>query len=183
MTARSKKKDSLLQMGQETENTIMQSLVMATETTQEQFVVSEGDFNVDDKDSLPKSINYLEVLEADSSEAYMNTNADFPEGPISDEAATEDVVASTINLDATLSIQNVVKLYGILKKSYAANNAIEIDASHVTSIDTATLQLFVALKKDATKQKKEDVFFQPSPRFIESARLLDLLEILDITSV
>jgi anti-anti-sigma regulatory factor len=74
-------------------------------------------------------------------------------------------------------------LYEKLKKSYAAYDAIEIDASHVTSVDTATLQLFVALKKDAIKQKKEVDFFQPSARFIESARLLDLLEILDITYV
>jgi anti-anti-sigma regulatory factor len=53
----------------------------------------------------------------------------------------------------------------------------------VASVDTATLQLFVALKKDAIKQKKEVDFFQPSPRFIESARLLDLLDILEIIHV
>jgi anti-anti-sigma regulatory factor len=97
--------------------------------------------------------------------------------------ATGDVAASAINLDETLSIQNIVKLHEELKKSYAANDAIEIDASHVAAIDTATLQLFVALRKDAAKQKKEVVFFQPSQRFIESARLLGLLEILGITSV
>jgi anti-anti-sigma regulatory factor len=187
MAARNKKKDTQSQMSQETENTTMGALVMAAETAQEQFVVSDGDFNVDvdvdDTDNLSESVNNPEILEADSSEVDMDTNADLPKAQSPDEAVTDDAVEPVINLDATLSIQNVVKLYEMLKKSYAANDAIEIDASHVNSVDTATLQLFVALKKDALKQKKEVVFFQPSPRFIESARLLDLLEILDITSV
>jgi anti-anti-sigma regulatory factor len=94
--------------------------------------------------------------------------------------AAEDVVASIINLDATLTIQNVAALYGTLKKCHSANNAIEINASQVSSIDTATLQMLVALKKDAVKQQKGVVFAAPSLRFIESAGLLGLLGILDI---
>jgi anti-anti-sigma regulatory factor len=162
MTARNKKKGSTLKMSQETENTIMEGMVMATEIAQEQFVVSDGGLSVDDTGGLFESVSNLEILATDSSEVDMKASADFPEDQATDEAATEDVVASAINLDATLSIQNVVKLYGILKKSYAANDSIEIDASHVTSIDTATLQLFVALKKDAVKQKRS-CFFSAIP--------------------
>lgn len=183
MAARNKKKDSLFPAGQETENTIMEGLVMAAETGQEQTVVSDGEFIVDDIDSLPEGFNNPENLEADSNEVDMNTDTDLPETMSSDEVVTDDVIEPVINLDPNLSIQNVVKLYEKLKKSYSAYDAIEIDASHVTSVDTATLQLFVALKKDAIKQNKEVDFFQPSARFIESARLLDLLEILDITYV
>jgi len=62
----------------------------------------------------------------------------------------------------------------------AANDSIEINASDVASIDTATLQLLVALKKDAVKLQKSVIFNSPSPRFIESAKLLGLLEILDV---
>jgi len=120
------------------------------------------------------------IVEADGSEIDMNTIAALPEDPISDGAATEDVAESIINLDATLTIQHVVALHEKLKKSYSANNAIEINASQVSSIDTASLQLLVALKKDAVKQQKEVVFAAPSLRFIESAGLLGLLEILDI---
>lgn len=110
----------------------------------------------------------------------MNTIADLPEDPVSDEAATENVVEPIINLDAILTIQHVAKLHEKLKKVYSANNAIEINASQVSSIDTATLQLLVALKKDAVKQQKAVVFAAPSRRFIESAELLGLLDILDI---
>jgi anti-anti-sigma regulatory factor len=182
MAARKKSKGALAQTGQETENTIMEDLVMATETPQEQLVVNAGEF-VDETESMPESFDNPVNLEADSSEVEMNTETDLPENQPFEGAVTEEVIEPVINLDPNLSIQNVVKLYEKLKKSYAAYDAIEIDASHVTSVDTATLQLFVALKKDAMKQKKEVDFFQPSARFIESARLLDLLEILDITYV
>lgn len=125
---------------------------------------------------LSESVNTPECLKTESNEIDMNTIADFPE----ELPDTEDVIESVINLEPVLTIQNVVKLYGKLKQSYSVNNAIEINASHVSSIDTATLQLLVALKKDAVKQQKEVVLVEPSLRFIESAKLLGLLEILDI---
>jgi ABC-type transporter Mla MlaB component len=85
-----------------------------------------------------------------------------------------------IELDATLTIQNVVKLYEKLKRSYAENDAIEINASHVSSIDTATLQLLLSLKKDAIKNLKQVIITSPSVKFIESARLLGLVDELGI---
>lgn len=119
------------------------------------------------------------VTETEHNGIDMGAIVDLPKAPVSDGAA-EDAVEPIINLDATLTIQNVATLHEKLKKSYAANNAIEINASLVSSIDTATLQLLVALKKDAAKRQKEVVFAMPSPRFIESAGLLGLLGILDI---
>lgn len=145
------------------------------------------------KDASPKTVQESGTMEnlmivgsvqqpfADSSEDNMSTNTEMLETQASEGADADNAVEPAISLDANLSIQNVVKLYDKLKKAYAAYDTIEIDASHVASVDTATLQLFVALKKDAMKQKKEVNFFQPSPRFIESARLLDLLDILEIT--
>ena len=85
-----------------------------------------------------------------------------------------------IELDATLTIQNVVTLYERLKKSYTENDAIEINASKVNSVDTATLQLLFALKKDAIKNQKQVIITNPSLKFIESARLLGLLDELGI---
>jgi ABC-type transporter Mla MlaB component len=95
----------------------------------------------------------------------------------SDAAGENEAVGPSIDLESNLSIQNVAQLYGRLKKAYAAHDAIEIDASHVNSVDTASLQLFVALKKDAMKNNKQVDFFQPS------ARLLDWLDILEIIHV
>jgi anti-anti-sigma regulatory factor len=112
-----------------------------------------------------------------SSEIDMETGSALPEAPLLDEVAE-----STINLEANLTIQHVVQLYEKLKKSYDANNSIEINAAQVSSIDTSTLQLLVALKKNAVKQQKEVIFVAPSRRFIESAELLGLLDILDLDS-
>ena len=157
---------------------LMEDVIVEAEAEQELFVVNDGEINVDADES--ESANDHEFLETGSSEIEMKTIADLPEDQILHEAAVEDVVEPVINLDATLTIQHVVKLHEKLKKSYSANHAIEINASQVSSIDTSTLQLLVALKKNAVKQQKEVVFTAPSRRFIESAGLLGLLEILDI---
>jgi anti-anti-sigma regulatory factor len=95
------------------------------------------------------------------------------------EASIEE---SQIDLDATLTIQNVVKLHERLKNALAFHDAIEINASDVSSIDTATLQLLVSLKKDAVKLQKTVTIIYPSPRFVESAQLLGLLDVLDVQS-
>ncbi len=88
--------------------------------------------------------------------------------------------SGSIKLEAVLNIQNVIPLHEKLKNSIAANDLIEIEVSDVTSIDTTTLQLLVALKKESIKLQKIVIFIKPSPRFLESAKLLGLLEILDI---
>jgi anti-anti-sigma regulatory factor len=117
----------------------------------------------------PEKIN-MEILAEDSS--VVNQADDITEA--------DDDIESLIKLDSTLTIQNVGKLYERLKRSYFANQVLEINASHVVSIDTATLQLLVALKKNAVKQEKKIVFSEPSERFIESAELLGLLDLFEI---
>ncbi|MDI1291923.1 MAG: STAS domain-containing protein [Methylobacter sp.] len=87
---------------------------------------------------------------------------------------------SQIDLDATLTIQNVAKLHEQLKNILAVHDEIEINASDVSSIDTATLQLLVSLKKNADKLQKKVTIIYPSPRFVESAQLLGLLDVLDV---
>jgi anti-anti-sigma regulatory factor len=124
---------------------------------------------------IEEMIMAADGAEAGSREIDMETRSGLPEDPFLDEA-TEP----TINLDSNLTIQHVVQLYEKLKKAYDANNSIEINAAQVSSIDTSTLQLLVALKKNALKQQKEVIFVEPSRRFIESADLLGLLEILDL---
>ncbi len=96
------------------------------------------------------------------------------------ENADAEYSQSPVHLDASSNIQHVVMLHERLKKVLAANDHIEINASDVASIDTATLQLLVALKKDAVKLQKTVVFDSPSPRFIESAKLLGLRDILGV---
>lgn len=104
---------------------------------------------------------------------------------LAEEIANDSVSEQTddgavCDLDATLTIQHVVKLHEKLKNCLAINDQIEINASDVSSIDTATLQLLVSLKKDAVKLQKKVSIIYPSPRFIESAKLLGLLDVLDV---
>ncbi len=95
---------------------------------------------------------------------------------------TEDEISaeSPVLLEPLQNIQNVGRLHQRLKKVLAANDLIEINASEVNSIDTTTLQLLVALKKDVSKLDKILLFDSPSPRFYESVKLLGLLDVLDI---
>lgn len=170
MVTKSKKKKTLILADQESENKDK-----AGETTPETQVGNEAIASV--------NIAEPQTIEDDLSEDEMDMEKELPETEPVEEKAEDSEIAPTLELDANLSIQNVVKLYDKLKRIYAAHDAIEIDASHVSSVDTASLQLFVALKKDAIKQNKSVDFFQPSPRFVESARLLDLLDVLEIMDV
>jgi anti-anti-sigma regulatory factor len=102
------------------------------------------------------------------------------DGRVAEESGSEETACFQIDLDSTLTIQNVTKLHEELKLSLAMYDHIEINASDVASIDTSTLQLLVSLKKDAVKLQKEVSIIYPSPRFIESANLLGLCDVLDV---
>jgi anti-anti-sigma regulatory factor len=160
-----------------------QNTVKIEESVSEAQANCENTMMTDTTISLATGFADSQHFAVDPSEDNMDTDRELPEAQSSDEEMVGAGIEPAIDLEANLSIQNVVKLYDRLKKIYAAHDAIEIDASHVASVDTASLQLLVALKKDAIKQNKTVDFFQPSPRFVESARLLDLLGILEIIDV
>lgn len=122
-------------------------------------------------------------MKARNNENEMYSVAEVSEDQVREESEIEGGAEATINLDPTLSIQNVVTLHEKLKNSYAAHDSLVIDASQVSSIDTATLQLLVALKKEASKQQKNVDITSPTRRFIESAELLGVLEILEIDAM
>lgn len=110
---------------------------------------------------------------------------------VSDEN-TEEVIVETVEddvesndgskiiLDATLNVQNVTDLYDQLVEKVESQSVIEIDASSVVSIDTATLQLLTVLKQTGINLQKEIIIDFPSDKFIESAELLGLAELLEV---
>lgn len=126
----------------------------------------------------------IEDVEDESASVSINADEDFmdvaTQDAIVEDPVTLDVDSSQLDLDTTLTIQNVVKLHEKLKDIVAMHDQIEINASDVSSIDTATLQLLVSLKKDAVKLNKQVSIIYPSPRFVESAKLLGLLDALDV---
>ncbi len=140
--------------------------------------------NEDYSDDLKVGAQENAILNTAEDESAINAFKEETDAVLITESASDPVSAemeeSLIDLDATLTIQNVVKLYEKLKKSLALHDQIEINASDVSSIDTATLQLLVSLKKDAGKLHKKVTIIYPSPRFVESAKLLGLLDVLDI---
>jgi len=85
-----------------------------------------------------------------------------------------------ISLDSTLNIQNVSVLYELLLKTLEDHSTIELDASAVKTVDTATLQLFVVLKQESIKLQKEVNFEFPSDNFIDSAKILGVYEMLGL---
>lgn len=102
------------------------------------------------------------------------------EETVVEEAPIEAAVEPHIDLEKDATIKNVAALYDTIKNALAAHDVIEINAADVASVDTATLQLLVSLKKDAPNLGKTVEIIYPSERFLESAKLLGLTEILGV---
>lgn len=133
-------------------------------------VATEDELVTDEMDSE----NNIALME-DITEGFMDINETVVEESLSDR-----MDEGICDLDTTLTIQNVGKLHEQLKNILAMHDEIEINASDVSSIDTTTLQLLVSLKKDADKMQKKVTIIYPSPRFVESAHLLGLSDVLDV---
>ena len=88
--------------------------------------------------------------------------------------------AQQIVLEPVQNIQNVGKLYGLVLQALNQSEKIDIDASCVNMIDTASLQLLLVLKRTAIKQHKQVSIDFPSDKFIDAANLLGLSEMLDV---
>ncbi len=115
------------------------------------------------------------TIEGESDAEVETTVAEPTVEPINDVEEDEK-----ITLDATLNIQNVSTLYEQMRVQLEGKERIEIDASSVSSVDTATLQLLVVLKQTAIKLHKEVIIDFPSDNFIEAADLLGLSEMLEV---
>ena len=86
-----------------------------------------------------------------------------------------------LNSDAT--IKSIEALYQQFKRVLDFHDIIEVNAVEVTTIDTATLQLLVSLKKEEKRLNKTIHILSPSSRFLESARLLGLSNVLELDEV
>jgi len=86
-----------------------------------------------------------------------------------------------LNSDAT--IKSIEELYQQFKRVLDFHDIIEVNAVEVTTIDTATLQLLVSLKKEEKRLNKTIHILSPSSRFLESARLLGLNNVLELDEV
>lgn len=85
-----------------------------------------------------------------------------------------------IVLEPVQNIQTVAQLHQQLRRMLDDCDKIDIDASAVTQIDTASLQLLLVLKLTAVKMHKEVSIDFPSERFMEASNLLGLSEMLSV---
>jgi len=164
-------------------------------------VFAEGDsdnidavsvIDADDGDAFDLQLDQDDEVEAfadDNEQEAVNLHSDEESVDLGEEnneqvdAMTEqEELSPIVDLGSTLTIQHAGELHEKLKLSLAMFDEIEINASDVSAIDTASLQLLVALKKDAANLQKQVSIIYPSPRFVESAQLLGLLEILEVTA-
>ncbi|MCF7965876.1 STAS domain-containing protein [Methylobacter sp. Wu8] len=143
-------------------------------------ITKENELVIDEIDSDSVFIEERGDDSMDGEGNWAKVDALDGSGAVAEDSVSEEMDGSQIDLDSTLTIQNVVKLHEKLKNLLGAYDEIEINASDVSSIDTATLQLLVSLKKDEVKLQKKATIIYPSPRFVESAKLLGLLDVLGV---
>ncbi len=125
-----------------------------------------------------EEVNAVEVSEIEIIEEILEELSANSENENENE---NDNIEPLVELGANPSLKSLSTLYTTFKRVIDEHDVIEINASEIATIDTATLQLLVSLKKDASRLNKTITIIYPSERFIESAKLLDLLTILDVT--
>ena len=81
---------------------------------------------------------------------------------------------TTFSCGEHLDITEVAALYNRLQKSLGKSSNIELKADAVAKVDTAGLQMFVALSREVARTGGGLVWKKPSQTLIETAALLGL---------
>lgn len=146
---------------------------------------ADMDFFADTENAPMPAAGELDVeVELDSGVGELNEELQIMdslvvENPLLDDQAA-DMAGNQIVLEPIQNIQNVSLLHQKLQQILDTEEKIDIDASAVTQIDTATLQLLLVLKLSAAKLQKEVNIDFPSQKFIDAAYLLGLAEMLSV---
>jgi ABC-type transporter Mla MlaB component len=122
----------------------------------------------------------VEEISEQTEKAQTESDA-MPEETVIEEEIIDAFIEPLVELGSEASLKTIAELHETFKKVLVAHDTIEINASDVTTIDTATFQMLVSLKKDAPNLGKTINIIYPSARFIESAKLLGLLTVLEVS--
>ncbi len=151
------------------------------EVTAEKVTDENEKIEVSEASVVDKAQGETEVVEVEAIVmANENSEIEKEDSVEAIEQGVETASESKITLDATLNIQTVGNLYDQFLKMLDTQNIIEIDASFVESIDTATLQLITVFKQEGIKLQKEISIDFPSDKFVEAAEILGLTELLEV---
>jgi anti-anti-sigma regulatory factor len=132
---------------------------------------SESENNADDK---------VENEPVENNSKPEQPEVEMEQSKISDHEQDDEITGDAqVVLEAEMNIQKAAELQKLLIDALEQNDQIQINAEAVKTIDTATLQLLVVLKHEAVKLHKE-VVITASERFVESANLLGVGEMLEV---
>jgi len=130
--------------------------------------------------ALEPEISAEETMAVDETMLVADAEDAMSYEPMLAASGSEPSSDNVITLEAVQTIQNITSLYERLSWALDCGQRIDIDASSVSTIDTATLQLLLIATRTAVKLQREIVIDFPSERFTEAARLLGLSELLDV---
>jgi anti-anti-sigma factor len=81
---------------------------------------------------------------------------------------------ASISCGEALTIANAANLHEQLQKALAKNSTIELEASTVEKVDTAGLQVIVALSRELEKSGGNIVWKNPSEKVVHAVSTLGL---------
>jgi len=87
---------------------------------------------------------------------------------------------SSISCGVSLDITEAESLKKRLLKALSESSTIELKAESVTKVDTAGLQLCIALQKDLALSEKTIIWKNPSQELMDGVKLLGLSEDLQL---
>jgi len=79
-----------------------------------------------------------------------------------------------IDCGTALTVANAAELHQKLQAALNDSSTLNLKADEVEKVDTAGLQLFVALNKEVTKLSGQVVWHQPSQALAQAAKTLGL---------
>ncbi len=137
-----------------------------------------GDSDIDDSQTNDDDAVDMSI---ETQESPSDADTNIIDVIIEEETQIEiDNIDPIIRLNSDATIKGIVDLYQQVKRVLDFHDIIEINAVEVTTVDTATLQLLVSLKKEEKRSNKTINITSPSSRFLESVKLLGLLSVLDL---
>ncbi|AMK78291.1 MULTISPECIES: STAS domain-containing protein [Methylomonas] len=141
-----------------------------------------SDFNQDSqKTEVGESEADSSIKFVSSTEEASNLEMDLDQAPDDvSELSSSEGEGAVLVLEPVQNIQNVAILHQRLTQMLGNFDVIDIDASNVTMIDTATLQLLLILKQTAIGLQKSISIDFPSDKFIAAAELLGIAEMLEV---
>ncbi len=91
-----------------------------------------------------------------------------------------EAAKTVVNCEPTIDISSAQTLYDHLKNALSNNHDVEIDASEVTRVDTAILQVFTAFFQELKSREQRVTWTGVSDAFYTSAKLLGLVNELNL---